>query len=246
MKTLVVTGMNKTKEKKLMVFLNELIRIKDVIKWGVISSFGFLLSVSSLNPLKYLQPFLLFFVSTFGILSFTFAVNNYYDADSDRNNPRRRNVNAIASGKISRKKAAMLNGVLAIIPMVICASSGFTLLMFSMFLLFLMWIYSAPPIRLKGKPGLDILWHFSAFFLLVLWGSLFAGSVENINLLTALSIGVFSCIGQIGNHVVDYKFDKESGTMTLAVKLGVEKTKKVLNTFTATHLLLLIPLLLFY
>ncbi|RLF27741.1 MAG: hypothetical protein DRN01_01665 [Thermoplasmata archaeon] len=238
--------MDKTKEKKLMVFLNEFIRIKDVMRWGGISSFGFLLGVSSLNPTKYLPSFLLFFITTFCILSFTFAINNYYDAESDKENPRRKNVNAIASGKISKKTGVSLNIILALTPIAVSVFLGFKLLTLCLTLVFLMWIYSAPPLRLKGRPGLDIMWHFSAFFLLVIWGSLFAGSLETIHILTAASIGVFSCIGQIGNHIEDYKYDKESGTTTLAVKLGVEKTKRVLNGFTATHLILLTPLILLY
>ncbi|HEC81520.1 MAG TPA: hypothetical protein ENI42_03730, partial [Thermoplasmatales archaeon] len=70
-------------ENVVLVFLNEFIRVKDVVKWCVISFFGFLLGLSSLDLSIHMVPLLVFLTSTFCIMSFTFAVNNYYDAESD-------------------------------------------------------------------------------------------------------------------------------------------------------------------
>lgn len=233
-------------ENVVLVFLNEFIRVKDVVKWCVISFFGFLLGLSSLDLSIHMIPLLVFLTSTFCIMSFTFAVNNYYDAESDRRNPRRMHVNAIASGKISRKTGVLLNLMLVVIPLFTCFLFKFEVFLLSLLFLFLMWSYSAPPFRLKGRPGLDIIWHFSAFVLIVIWGSFLAGSVELINWLVAISIGVFSCIGQVSNHIIDYEFDKESGTKTYAVKVGLDKAKTTLKIFIGLHLILLIPLVILY
>ena len=64
--------------------------------------------------------------------------------------------------------------------------------------------------------------------------------------LIAISIGVFSCIGQVWNHIIDYSFDKDAGTMTFAVKIGLEKAKKTLIFLICLHLIFLIPLVLLF
>lgn len=98
------------------VFLAEFIRIRGVVGWFAISSIGFILGMSSLALSEYLVPLLVFLLSTFCILSFTFAINNHYDIDSDRRNPKKMRFNAMASGKISRKSGAFVNIIFVIIP----------------------------------------------------------------------------------------------------------------------------------
>ena len=64
-------------------------------------------------------PLFFFVVSTFFILAFTFAINNYYDIDTDKENPRRAHLNAMASGKISKQTGMLLNIIFIIIPLVL-------------------------------------------------------------------------------------------------------------------------------
>ena len=94
---------NKKKKNIINVFLKEFIRIKGVLNWSIVSFIGFLLGMSSLNISKYIVPLEVFIIFTFCILSFTFAINNHYDATSDRENPIKRRINAIASGRISKQ-----------------------------------------------------------------------------------------------------------------------------------------------
>lgn len=239
---------NKIDKKKniALVVLKEFIRLRDVIGWSAFSFFGFLLGMSSLVLYSYLVPFFVFFVTTFCIMSFTFAINNYYDADSDRENPRRRHINAIASGKISKQTGAFLNIAFIIIPLVVSILFKIEIFLLCIVFLFWMWSYSAPPLRLKGRPGIDIIWHFFAFVLIVIWGSSVSGSVKLINWLVAVSLGVFSCVAQVGNHISDYSFDKDSGTKTFAVWVGLDKAKIAIQIITLIHLILLIPLILLY
>jgi len=196
---------SKTTEKDenvVFVFLNRLIRVKDVIKWCVISFIGFILGISSLSFQNNLIPFFVFIVCTFCIMSFTFSINNYYDVDSDRENPRRMHTNAIASGSISKQNAIVVNIILILAPLIVSFLFKYIVFFYCIIFLFWMWIYSSPPLRLKGRPGLDIVWHFCAFFFIIIWGSVIAGSLNLINFLVAISIGAFSCIGQIWNHIV--------------------------------------------
>ena len=228
------------------VFLTEFIRIKGVINWSGVSFFGFILGLPSLDISQLLLPFIVFVVTTFFILSFTFAINNYYDAPSDRNNPRRRTVNAIAQGKITIKTSGIFISIFVLIPLVITFFYNLWVFTFCLVFLVWMWMYSAPPFRLKGRPGLDIIWHFIAFILLVLWGSLLAGNIAILNMLVAISFGVWSCIGQLWNHIDDYTYDKESGTNTFAVHHGLPTTKITLQIVILLNTLFLIPLIILY
>jgi len=239
---------NKINKKKniVSVFFTEFIRIKNVMEWSLISFGGFILGISSSDLLSYSIPLLVFLISTFCIMSFTFSINNYYDVESDRINPRRININAIASGRISKQAGIFLNIILIIIPLVVTFLFKFEVFLSCIVFIIWMWVYSAPPLRLKSRPGLDVIWHFFAFVIFVLWGSFIAGSVGLINWLVAISIGVFSCIGQVENHIYDYSFDKSSKTITFAVWLGLGKTKVALKIFAIAHFILLVPLVLFY
>jgi hypothetical protein len=62
----------------------------------------------------------------------------------------------------------------------------------------------------------------------------------------AVSIGIFSSIGQVGNHINDYSSDKETGTVTFAVWAGLDKAKITINFLTLFHLIILLPLILLY
>jgi 4-hydroxybenzoate polyprenyltransferase len=179
-------------------------------------------------------------------MSFTFAINNYYDIDSDRQNPRRMHSNALASGEISKKTGMAINIFFIVISLLV--SGLFKAEVFYLCIILLVWFgaYSIPPLRIKGRPGIDVLWHFFGFFFIILWGALITGSLHILIWLIAVSLGVFSCIGQVWNHIVDYSFDKESGTRTYAVKVGVPSAKKTLNVLIGIHVVLLLPLFWFY
>ena len=228
------------------VFLTEFIRLSDVIKWSAISFIGFLLGVTTTSLWEYTIPFFVFLITTFCIMSFTFSINNYFDVDSDRKNPRLAEKNAIASEKISKKLAIICMCLFVLISSILSFLYQFQVFLASSIMLFWMWIYSAPPFRLKGRPIIDVIWHFFAFFGIVLWGSIIAGPLQLINWITAISLGAFSCIGQVWNHIVDYAFDKESGTSTFAVKLGLDKANITIKGLIVAHIILLVPLVTLY
>jgi 4-hydroxybenzoate polyprenyltransferase len=227
-------------------FFTGFIRIRGVCNWFAISFFGFLLGISSLDITRYTVPLFFFVVSTFFILAFTFAINNYYDIDTDKENPRRVNLNAMASGKISKHTGMLFNLIFIVIPLVLSLFYTAEVFVFCALLIFWMWVYSAPPLRLKGRPGFDILWHFIAFLGLVLWGSYFAGSVSLINILVAVSLGIFGCFAQIDNHIHDYPFDKASGSKTFAVWMGIHKAYVTLKLSFILYIVFLIPLIVLF
>jgi len=230
----------------LVLVFKKFLRFKDSIKWSMISFLGFILGLNTLSIKPNLIAFIVFISSTFFIMSFTFAINNFYDVETDKINPRRQKINAIASGQLSKKISIIILMFLVIAPLLISISYGLNLFFFCAFLLFLGWAYSAPPLRTKNVPVVDVIWHFVGFFSYIVWGSLISGSINTFVLFMAISIGIFSSIGQIGNHINDYKSDKESGTITFAVWAGLDKSKSSLKIVTFLHLIFLLPLVLFY
>jgi homogentisate phytyltransferase/homogentisate geranylgeranyltransferase len=242
-----IMAKKKNKEKSnVSVFLKEFIRIKDVIGWSLISFVGFILGITVLSFKQNLIPFLVFIISILCLTSFTFAINNYFDADSDKENPRRKHINAIASGRISKNTGILIILLLAIITLLISFFYKIEVFLFSGFLLFFGWSYSAPPLRLKGLPVMDVIWHFFGFFLGIIWSSLIAGNIGLITWLVAFSLGIFSAVGQVCNHIIDYSFDKESGTNTFAVWAGLDASSKAANTLTFFHLIALLSLFLLF
>jgi 4-hydroxybenzoate polyprenyltransferase len=155
-------------------------------------------------------------------------------------------VNAMASGKISKQAGILLNIIFIIIPLILSLLYKLEVFVFCSLLIIWMWAYSAPPLRLKGRPGVDVLWHFVAFVGLVLWGSFLAGFITVINGLVALSIGIFGCIAQVDNHIRDYSFDKASGSKTFAVWVGINQAKAILILFVIIHIIFLFPLIVLY
>lgn len=239
---------NKLNDKKniFSIFFNEFLRIRNVLAWTLVSFVGFIFGISSLDLGSYIIPFFVFFVSFFFIVSVTFSLNNYFDVDSDRINPRRKNINAIEFRKISKQTVFFLNIIFIFISLIVTFLYKFEIFLFSIFLLFLGLAYSIPPFRIKGRPVLDVIWHFLGFFSFIIYGSFIAGSIELISWLMAISLGVWSSIGQVGNHIEDYSSDKSSGTKTFAVWAGLDKAKITINFLTLLHLIVLIPLIIFY
>jgi 4-hydroxybenzoate polyprenyltransferase len=227
-------------------FFTSFIRIKGVINWLAISFFGYLLGTSSLDITSNLPSFIFFLISTFFILAFTFAVNNYYDIDTDKQNPRRAHLNALASGAISKQTGKTFLLLFILIPLLLSALMTWEIFAFCIFLISWMGIYSASPLRLKSRPGLDILWHFIAFFALILWGASLSGSITPLTLLIAISLGIFGIFAQLDNHIHDYPYDKASGATTFAVWIGLPATHKALTTTFILYLISLLPILLLF
>ena len=241
-----VEGTVEKKKPSIRMFFTGFIRIRGVMNWSAISFFGFLLGITVLDFTSIMVLFFFFAVLTFFILAFTFAINNYYDIDTDKENPRRAHLNMMASGNLSKHTGLTLNLLFVIIPLVISLFYNRLVFVFCAGLIFWMWAYSAPPLRLKGRPGLDILWHFIVFFALILWGAYLAGSISLISVLVAVSFGFFGCFAQIDNHLQDYPFDKASGSKTFAVWIGRQKASVALKISFVLYLIFLIPIIVLF
>ena len=237
---------NEKRNNKVRIILTKYMRLDDVTKWMAISFVGFILDTTSFAFQDIILPFCVFLITTFFCMAFTFAINNYYDADSDRANPRRMHKNALASGDISKKGAMAINILCIMVPLLILSWYKPVVIPITMLLIVWSALYSIPPIRIKGRPGLDVIWHFFGFVYIVLLGALIAGSLSQLVWLIALSLGVFSCIGQLANHYEDFEYDKESGTRTFTVRFGLKATKQWIEVVLGIHLCIILLLFVLY
>jgi lycopene elongase/hydratase (dihydrobisanhydrobacterioruberin-forming) len=84
------------------------------------------------------------------------AVNDVHDLDSDRRNPRKATA-PLVTGELSPADVTRLGTVCAVAAMVTALAVSGTFAAGTGLVLLLGWLYSAPPVRLKARPGADVL-----------------------------------------------------------------------------------------
>jgi len=150
-----------------------------------------------------------------------YEVNDYFDAPNDAQDPIKARRNFFVSHSVPAGWAAA--GFLSLCSLLFLAFAQFGLAGVVLFAVFglVMWAYSAPPIRLKSRPGLDLLTHaifvqtFAYFMCLVLidavWSSL-DYLILAVNFLSSLS-------WQLAQQVRDFDVDSRTG-VTFATTFG--------------------------
>ncbi|MFH1173617.1 MAG: UbiA family prenyltransferase [archaeon] len=159
------------------------------------------------------------------LLSFPFSlimygINDVYDHDADRKNPRKRKADGMLLEKKQHRlvmwtafffsallllSALLTNNTENVVAMVIC--------------LFVAFAYSAPPLRLKNRPPLDSIANGFYFLGPFALGMSFGTSLWSMPLKFFLVT-----LGVIGIHaystIMDYTADKHAGQRTFSVVFG--------------------------
>ncbi|MFX1509561.1 MAG: UbiA family prenyltransferase [Promethearchaeota archaeon] len=178
-------------------------------------AFSFL-SGAGLVPLLLLQMALL----SFPYCIFLYGINDIYDYESDKINPRKE---SLLSTRLEPKDHALVKRISFAVVVMLVLSSLITLnltnILAMLILLFFSYFYSAPPIRFKEKPPFDSISNGIIVYGVTLLGFSFGGTLLEYPL---KGYFVIACI--IGLHafstVMDYSFDKEVGERTFAVVFG--------------------------
>lgn len=178
---------------------------------------GLFYSGASLATLSVIQLVLL----TFPYCVFLYGINDVYDYESDKLNPRKKLVEGIKLKKkhhdFIKKVSYVVIGILIISSLITFNYSNWVgmvlLLLFSYF-------YSVPPVRLKVLPPLDSFANGMLYFLTpFLMGFSFGGSGLEI----PLKVYMVAACG-MGFHalstITDYTVDKKVGDKTFAVAFG--------------------------
>jgi chlorophyll synthase len=172
---------------------------------------------------------------------FAFAVNDFFDAPYDRldGSKARHNIFVEVGRRSSNRRRTWLAAI--VITLLLClpfAQFGWRGLLVYAISLFVVWGYSAPPLRLKNRPGIDLLIHalFVETYPYAL--CLFLLDVEWIGLdWFILSITFMSSLAaQLEQQVRDYDLDVLTGK-TFATTVGRRPAYLLLQLTTAVTLL---------
>ena len=198
--------------------------------WGV--TFMICVMAFYLHDAISLQTFFLSLAMA-GMYWLGYAVNDYFDAPFDSHDETKVHHNVFVNHPVSPRvaKAGFLTiGLLFLLSFTQFGLRGGVIFGVS---LFVMWAYSAPPFRLKSRPGLDLITHalfvqtFSYLSCLILikaeWTQLdFA--LLGVNFLASLS-------GQLAQQLRDFEVDSSTDT-NFATTVGIGWTVACLRIVT--------------
>ena len=163
-----------------------------------------------------------------------FAVNDYCDADFDRQDAKKAARNFFVEIRPRRRTLLAIIAAILLAIIAILAPYGWRGAFSFCLSAFIVWSYSAPPLRLKKRPGVDLIVHaifvqtypyFLCLFLLQL----------TINALDTVLLPVFllsSLAAQLEQQARDYEVDsKTEGNFT--TRFGQHNTVRMLRLCTA-------------
>ncbi|MHA1269241.1 MAG: UbiA family prenyltransferase [Candidatus Helarchaeota archaeon] len=182
--------------------------------------FGWYFSLYNIDYIK----LIIGLISIFFCWQFCISLNDIFDIEIDRiTNPDRPYV----KGYLGKKKYIIISLIYVIISIISSIFLGFVPLILISIFLFLGYIYSAPPIRMR-KYIIGTLFIGGASAL-----SYFAGlySINNIINLNQLTIGILIffalSMGTVVKDYKDYEGDKKAGVSTIFTKFGLEKGTRI-------------------
>ncbi len=163
------------------------------------------------------------------IVGVNFA-NDYSDGirgtDDDRVGPLRLVGSGAAGPKAVQAVAFGCLGIAAVAGLVLAITSAWWLILIGAVCILGAWFYTGGS-RPYGYAGFGEVAVFVFFGLVAVLGTQFvaAGKVDVAGLLCAIAIGCFSSAVLVVNNLRDIPTDTESGKITLAVRLGDQRTR---------------------
>jgi 4-hydroxybenzoate polyprenyltransferase len=218
--------------------------------------FGFL-SVSDVSDFLSINTVLVFLFSSMHTGAI-YSLNNIYDVESDakqlatNKDFARWNLsvkNQVALKNISKGKASLFSiSLFCLSTLYFYLAGGLWAVIFSSVIFIVGWAYSAPPLKLKNRFLLDLVIHG------IFWGSflfLMGSSMKRIGSLNSVMphlILIFfaSILWEFHNYFEDYHADKETGSLTFVVRLGLRRSFYVyllLVSGAIVYALFLIPIM---
>jgi 4-hydroxybenzoate polyprenyltransferase len=177
---------------------------------------GLKVAEASLSLLPIIQLLLL----TFPFSLFAFGINDVYDYNSDRFNPRKPSGEGFLLSKkyhAAVKKSAFFAAI-ALILFSLITRNALTILATAA-LIILVYSYSAPPLRLKERPLIDSLSNALGVWLLLLLGFSYGATFQQFPLKLYYASSIAASVHAIG-AVMDYSSDKKARITTIATLFG--------------------------
>ena len=168
-----------------------------------------------------------------------FALNDYFDAPFDKVDPQKAMKNFFVQAVLKDRYLRPFFLFVVLFLFVTFISFGINGVLLFAICCAIMWAYSAPPIRLKSRPGLDLLTHaffvqtFPYFICLSLIG---AKWIELDYVLLAIFF-LASLTAQLEQQLRDYAVDRQQ-EHTFATRTGLRSTLLLLKLITAVCIIL--------
>lgn len=156
------------------------------------------------------------------------AVNDAYDLDGDLDNPRKAG-SPLVRRHVSPRGALRIGIVAGVVTVLAAIPLGWLFTLGTALTVLLGWAYSAPPLRLKARPGADVALNaFAVGVLGPLGGWVVITGTPNgfpwpIAVLSAMAVGAL----YLATTVVDLDSDRAAGIRTTAVALGRRATAEL-------------------
>lgn len=164
-----------------------------------------------------------------------FALNDYFDAPFDALDGDKARRNYFVTTAVSPRRVRAIFTVLIIaLGLAFLPFGRMGLLVFAVACL-AMWSYSAPPLRLKNRPGFDLLMHalFVQTFPYVAVVLLVGGSWTRLDGVMVALLALASLAAQLEQQIRDFDVDRVNGR-TFATWAGRRKTAVLLRLVTVT------------
>jgi len=165
----------------------------------------------------------------FCVIAYGFVINNYFDIEIDRRHTIKASfdTNPLASNRITKRGTLLLSAVLVIVPALVSATMNSFGLFLTLLCILALTLYSAKPVRLKGRYFIDIITPGVMFGgLPFLAGFALAGGTDFLSLQLPVAIAVLCsivcCEALILHQIQDYQEDL-IGSYTTVVRIGQRK-----------------------
>ena len=168
---------------------------------------------------------------------FGFAINDFYDAPVDAADPQKKGRNFFTMRRLPRWALALGTTAVLLFLTAVFAQFGWLGVLLLGVSIFVMWAYSAPPLRLKEQPGIDLLLHASFVqtypYMLVLWLTGVRWTVVDVVILLILTLA--SLTAQIEQQARDMETDRQYGR-NFVISIGYQRALWVLRLLTGVML----------
>ena len=197
--------------------------------------FGILLSgkkfLDIIASTDYLTNAIVLHISFFLLLiSFFFALNDFFDFELDSLNKNTRN--ALVKGILSKKSMFALMMVTGLAGIVLTYFINLYVFALVVLTFFSVYLYSGMPFRFKGKPFVDLLTHSLPGYFLVMVGFLTFAAFDFKIIYYSLVGFLFFVVICIAQEMRDYETDKKAGLRTTVITLGLEKSMMLMKALS--------------
>jgi len=197
-------------------------RMKDWRAYFSLGVFGFVVAQGFLSPLLDIA---FFFIISVLLLAFGFSVNNFFDVEEDRE--KGETINLL----VQNKKNFLFSISPGILALFLSIYFGLNVFLFILVAGLIGFFYSAPPLRMKSKPFLDLISHgfFAGALIFIFPLLIFSPELTLLHYLIAFSIFYLSAMLETRNHLEDYQSDLRAGLQTTVCFLGYKNSANFLK-----------------